>query len=488
MGLRTWVTGSGISRRLLVRVVLFSTVITLLISIAQLYIDYKTDIDVIKDQLQQVEDVHLTSLSAALWVSDIEDLQTKAEGIMRLRDMQYLEISDKNKQWLVYGSKKNSGEVMSRSLPMIYRYRGRDIEIGTITVVASLDGVYRRLWDQAVTILISNGIKTFLVAIFILSIFHRLVTRHIHRIAEHTANFDGNSVDQELSLDRGVGKEKDELDILVESTNDMHLRLKKSLDALRHAYDDLDDKVVQRTIELQQATELAEKANQSKTLFLSRMSHELRTPLNAVLGFAQLLKMELQDKSEAKDFAHEIETGGKHLLELIDEVMDLSRIEMGQIKMHLEEVELASVVNEVLLYIRPKAEQRGISIKIPECSGIRVLADKVRLKEVLLNLLSNAVKYNNENGSITLACSHGSQGMFAMSVTDSGPGLSEEQLGLLFEPFSRLGAEYSGIEGTGIGLTITKSLVELMAGRIEVSSELGKGTEFRVSLPMPKTG
>ena len=185
MSLQTLYTGSAISRRLIIYVVLFSAAITFLISVLQLYWDYKTDIELIENQLQQVDSVHLRSLTASLWSSDIKDLSTQAEGIMRLRDMQSLKVNDIDTQSYLYGNRKK-GEVMSRSFPMIYQYRGRDVLIGTVTVTASLDGVYQRLLNKVITILVSNGIKTFLVAIFILFIFQRLVTRHLRHIADYS--------------------------------------------------------------------------------------------------------------------------------------------------------------------------------------------------------------------------------------------------------------------------------------------------------------
>lgn len=237
-------------------------------------------------------------------------------------------------------------------------------------------------------------------------------------------------------------------------------------------------------------------ANQAKSQFLSSMSHELRTPMNAIMGFSQLLKInKSQVLTEAQEKnVNEIMVAGKHLMSLINEVLDLSKIESGNIELSNNDVVLSSVMNESLQLIIPLAQKRGIEViiivddvKIDLDTLIKnedvVFLDEIRLKQVVLNLLSNAVKYNNENGKLIFSYNKVNSDYFRISVTDTGDGLSETQQKQLFKAFNRLGLEQTEIEGTGIGLVITKKIIELMDGRIGMDSKVGVGSTFWLELP-----
>ena len=218
------------------------------------------------------------------------------------------------------------------------------------------------------------------------------------------------------------------------------------------------------------------------------MSHELRTPMNAILGFGQLLNY---DKNEPltdsqKNKVNEILKAGNHLLELINEVLEISHIESGKLSLSIENVGLQEVLEEATLLMVPLAQPRNIQIEnrvaqYPE--PVFVLADRTKLKQVLLNLISNAVKYNYDNGSIIVSCEQESNNRTRIKIIDTGTGISKEQQKHLFQPFNRLDAENSGIEGTGIGLTITKRLLETMGGSIAFENNSEKGSCFSIELP-----
>jgi len=238
-------------------------------------------------------------------------------------------------------------------------------------------------------------------------------------------------------------------------------------------------------IDLESARAAADDANRAKSQFLSRMSHELRTPLNAVLGFAQLLQLADLDRAEQDSVGHIIK-GGNHLLTLINEVLDISRIESGDITMSPESVLASEVIEETINLLQPLAAERSIHLAAsPDATCVQyVFADRQRLKQILLNLLSNAIKYNRVGGLVSLTCDRTSPTRMRIKVTDTGPGIAAEDLNLVFVPFERLGADRTDVEGSGIGLALSRRLAEAMSGFVGVESVVGHGSTFWIELPL----
>ena len=234
--------------------------------------------------------------------------------------------------------------------------------------------------------------------------------------------------------------------------------------------------------ELDERAEL-ERSTRAKSAFLSRVSHELRTPLNAILGFGQVLEVDaLTDRQ--RNSVQQIMKGGRHLLELVNDLLEISRIESGQLSVSLGCVDVGQAVNDIVLMMEPLAGERAVTVS-HECdpSTPLALADEQRVKQVLLNLVSNAIKYNREAGRVQIAVKPAESGRIGVCITDTGHGIAAEDLERLFSPFERLGAEQSGVEGTGLGLALSRLMVEAMDGSLEVASVRGEGSAFTVELP-----
>jgi PAS domain S-box-containing protein len=242
----------------------------------------------------------------------------------------------------------------------------------------------------------------------------------------------------------------------------------------------LDQVLQEKNVELESARSVAEIANLAKSEFLSSMSHELRSPLNAILGFAQLMESDSPPPApaQAENIARILQAGW-HLLKLINEILDLAVIESGKVSLSPESVSLPEVMSECQSMMEPQGQKHGIKMTFSKFDKtVYVKADRTRLKQIVINLLSNAIKYNRENGTVDVKCTATSPERIRISVTDTGEGLSPEKLAQLFQPFNRLGQEAGGVAGTGIGLVVTKRLVELMEGVLGVESTVGVGSVF----------
>ncbi len=580
--------------RLLVGVILFSTVVTLTLTGFQLYFDYRRGVTDIETRLEDIHQGYRGSLSEGLWRLDRQYLQVQLDGIARLPDIRAVEVreSSAGPPFVVHAGRRTAGAIVARTYPLRYTAEGDEQRVGTLYVEATLADQYRDLMRTALTTLLTQGLRIFFIALFIIYLVHHLVTRHLSIVAQFVRAYDVRRPPAPLRLPRAPPRDEDELDQVVNAFNAM-------CDSLERAYADLreqdahirrlvDSNIIgvffwnlsgailsankalvemigyqqrellsgqvrwtditppeYRAVDAQARQELldsgscrpyekeyirkdgsripvllgaalfeqsretgvafvldlterkraeaerearhaAEAANRAKSAFLANMSHELRSPLNGILGFAQILERDPALGERQLAGVNVIKTSGEHLLTLINDILDLAKIEAGKITLAQADFRLAPFVQSIADLVGVKAIQKGLALACEPAPDLphSVRTDEKRLRQVLLNLLSNAIKFT-DRGQIVLRARFTPPARLGFEVQDTGIGIAPEQLQSIFEPFEQAGDPQRRLTGTGLGLAISRQYVRLMGGEIQVESRPGVGSSFRFEIDAP---
>jgi diguanylate cyclase (GGDEF)-like protein/PAS domain S-box-containing protein len=294
---------------------------------------------------------------------------------------------------------------------------------------------------------------------------------------------DGDNITLDLSMKPIQSIDKEVIQIIVECRDVTERKNTENL--LVEAREDLEGRILERTLELQKAKKQAEKISEEKSELLSRMSHELRTPLNSVLGFGQLLSMSNDELGEEqKEAVDNIISGGRNLLNLVNEVLDITEVDSGSLELFVARLSIKDSLKSVTSLVKPLAEKNGITINQCMSDDAYVMADLNRFNKVLFNLMQNAVKFNHDGGSVSITIEGVNNGFMRINIADTGMGIKPDDQKGLFDPFARVGGSASAVEGVGLGLSISKKLVELMGGKIGFESEYGSGSTFWFELPV----
>ena len=480
-------------QRLIVYVFLLGTGLVILGTSIQSFVTYRREIAVIATRMEQIETSFLGSIETSLWNYDSDQLNAQLQGVLKLPDIAYLEVRSDTGNVFTAGTTANLRKFTEREFEL--RYSSRNM--GHLKVVASLDGVYRRLWTQSLTILGSQLLTIFITSIFLLLLFSRLLVRHLGTMADYALQLDLDHLDRPLKLNRPLnpGRPQDELDQVVNAFNTMRESILSGLNEIRMLNAGLETRVQERTAELLKTNEdllaakqLAEEASRAKTAFLAKMSHELRTPMNAILLYSELLEEEMTERGlqEVVGDLNKIHSAGKHLLSLIDDILDLSKIEAGRMSVFLEDCNVPQMLAEISATVEPLAVRNRNSYRMTLDPSLQTIRTDIKmLRQTLFNILSNASKFT-QDGAVTLDArpDPDHQGFVRFTITDTGIGMRQEQVGRIFQEFTQ--ADESTTRkygGTGLGLAICQKFMDLLGGEVRVTSQIGQGSSFTVRVP-----
>ncbi|QEP42545.1 hypothetical protein D5085_04980 [Ectothiorhodospiraceae bacterium BW-2] len=461
---------SSLARRLLLAVVLFSSVITLVTTLLQLNSDYQHEMALFHSKIETIRNSNLGGIAQSVWSFDELLIRAQLEGIVAVPDIDYAAVFDG--EAVLWRAGEPPTEPVEHRFDIGYHYQGETIHLGTLVVSGSYGDIYARLWDKLLFLLFSNGLKTFLVSIFVFYVFHRMVGQHLLNLSRQL----NRQLPQQLHSHRLTLQRKE--------------GYQDELTALLNGYQQLLQRLGEYQLQLEHERGAAVRANEAKTEFLAKVSHELRTPLHAIISFTALAQRRLEgervDSAKLQRYLNNVKQSSERLLHLVNNLLDISGIEHGGLRLKASKQTLDEIVQQVVEELDSRVQAKQLQLRLQcedETSPLEGWFDGQRMRQVVANLIENAIRYSDEGGMIVVSYGAEAQRLW-LTVTDEGIGIPEEEIETIFQPFMQSSRTRQMTVGVGLGLAICQEVVASHQGQIRAwHNPTGQGVVMRVDIP-----